>query len=832
MKTIKYLSLILGLLILFSQPSWSAPLAGHVILTKGNVTATAEDGSNRALKRRSEIFNGDIIKTGAAGSVQIRFIDKALMTIKANSEMDIESYQLAQQGDGQKEQALMKLVKGGFRTITGTIGKGDKSAYKVNTPAASIGIRGTNYEVQQEADGGFVMGVYSGGIQVENEAGTINLGEGADFNFTRVKPKSAPKGLLAPPPSLGENSATEQSEEESEGEETTNEDGSDESDEGNDEGEVVEGESGEDDAPAAIAENTATDIDSNVTNAIDSKLTDTIEETKNEFVESDGIEDAILEALIAAGILQVGDTLDALDPIYYELVEKWLANSNFDLIAAIQDLVDQGVTSDFDFNNPYQGIDIDASGNPFASTIITDQEYALGESGKLALMAIPINSSSNYAGDSPSISTLEAQLTSAESVSFSYFDYSAESTVLDIHYKIIDPDTNQIDEYDISFTIDDDLLMSADDLAAFLAGQYEGLTSYRLNDVEQSGTPPLHIDIDYDLNSDGKFTFIPNTSSPNEFIFEMELSFNDTESTATQALLAQLGSDSLTDDDFWYADSGLDMFLGNGSWDANGRPILVNKDVDTYEDESNNQVTETTIEVIKKVEADQTVASLSAFGSCVDAEITCDIQVDNVSAANNIRWGAWLTEVNKGIQINEYDVEGNSFSQDNEEEILAFWIAAERADINQLVGEATFSATSDCAKYGQCIGFADDGVVQNLTAQFDVDFTRGTISNGNLNIETTQDPDLGLLGGSGAVESTWDVNFSGSMISDGEKKPEFQTQSINGTVTDSSGTHGGIIGNIGGIFVKPGDTFAGGYNLGTTDGSNKHAAGVFSMEKQ
>jgi len=39
-----------------------------------------------------------------------------------------------------------------------------------------------------------------------------------------------------------------------------------------------------------------------------------------------------------------------------------------------------------------------------------------------------------------------------------------------------------------------------------------------------------------------------------------------------------------------------------------------------------------------------------------------------------------------------------------------------------------------------------------------------------------------------------------------------------------------IIGNIGGIFVKPGDVFAGGYNLGTTD-TNKHAAGVFSMDK-
>ena len=51
-------------------------------------------------------------------------------------------------------------------------------------------------------------------------------------------------------------------------------------------------------------------------------------------------------------------------------------------------------------------------------------------------------------------------------------------------------------------------------------------------------------------------------------------------------------------------------------------------------------------------------------------------------------------------------------------------------------------------------------------------------------------------------------------------------------MVEQTGSSNAIIGNIGGIFVKPGDKFAGGYNLGTADGTNKHAAGVFSMEKQ
>ena len=79
--------LLLLIIVSLATPAWSADLAGHVILAKGQVTAVNENGDSRKLKRRSKIFNGDIIKTGANGSVQLRFIDKALMTIKANCKL-------------------------------------------------------------------------------------------------------------------------------------------------------------------------------------------------------------------------------------------------------------------------------------------------------------------------------------------------------------------------------------------------------------------------------------------------------------------------------------------------------------------------------------------------------------------------------------------------------------------------------------------------------------------------------------------------------------------------------------------------------------------------
>ena len=209
----------------------------------------------------------------------------------------------------------------------------------------------------------------------------------------------------------------------------------------------------------------------------------------------------------------------------------------------------------------------------------------------------------------------------------------------------------------------------------------------------------------------------------------------------------------------------------------------------------------------------------------------CDVQVENAGGRSNISWGIWFTEPSEGIVFDEIKSDG-TIESDTENDILAFWIAAERADINQLTGTAEiFSATNlDCTKASQCIGFADDGLVRNLSASFDVNFNSGAITNGNLNIQTATDLDSAAI-------STWDVNFSGSMVKDGVKQPEFNTESLTGNVKNNSGAiiSENIIGNIGGIFVKPGDKFAGAYNLGAIDseGTNhKHAAGVFSLDKQ
>ena len=191
---------VLGLMcssLLFSYSATAADIAGRIIMARGDVKAVNSQGTIRQLKRRDSIYSHEVIKTGKGSKVQIRFIDNALLALKAESELNIKAYVYSTANE-EDNQVLMELVAGGFRTLTGKIGKGNKEAYKVETPVASIGIRGTLYDVQLAVDKIFA-GVWKGGISLDTPQGQFNLGVGSDFDFGEISASGVFTGLLNPP---------------------------------------------------------------------------------------------------------------------------------------------------------------------------------------------------------------------------------------------------------------------------------------------------------------------------------------------------------------------------------------------------------------------------------------------------------------------------------------------------------------------------------------------------------------------------------------------------------------------------------------------------------
>lgn len=172
---------------MFTPHAFAAP-AGRVDFAQGTVSATGSDGNPRTLAKGSEVNSGDIITIGD-GRAQIRFTDGGYLALQPNTVFKVDEYAFEGKSDG-KEKGFFSLVKGGLRTISGTIGKANQQTYKLSTPTATIGIRGTAFSATQTGDQLHVT-VGQGRVSITNQSGslTISGGQSAIVN----SPKSSPK---------------------------------------------------------------------------------------------------------------------------------------------------------------------------------------------------------------------------------------------------------------------------------------------------------------------------------------------------------------------------------------------------------------------------------------------------------------------------------------------------------------------------------------------------------------------------------------------------------------------------------------------------------------
>ncbi|MFM9834925.1 MAG: FecR domain-containing protein [Methylophilaceae bacterium] len=130
---------------LFIVHSAFANVVGSVIFKSGDVSITHEDKSTIAAEKNLSLNTGDTIET-REGRVQFSLIDGGKVSLQPNSIFKISKYEFSGKEDG-SEYAIMELIKGGLRTITGLIGHKNRERYKLKTTVATIGIRGTEFTV-------------------------------------------------------------------------------------------------------------------------------------------------------------------------------------------------------------------------------------------------------------------------------------------------------------------------------------------------------------------------------------------------------------------------------------------------------------------------------------------------------------------------------------------------------------------------------------------------------------------------------------------------------------------------------------------------------------
>jgi len=144
-KPLTKLTTVVGVVTLvITSMSFAAVEVGEVGYSRGVLTGKLEGEGARLMGKGQGISQGETLSTGKNSFAIIELNDGTRMTLRPNTVFRVEELNT----NAGEENALLSLIKGGFRAITGSISKKLQGAFKVNTGIATIGIRGTEFDAR------------------------------------------------------------------------------------------------------------------------------------------------------------------------------------------------------------------------------------------------------------------------------------------------------------------------------------------------------------------------------------------------------------------------------------------------------------------------------------------------------------------------------------------------------------------------------------------------------------------------------------------------------------------------------------------------------------
>lgn len=138
-------ALFLGLVV----AAWAGPShavdAGRIKVSKGSVSIQ-RDGKRLSGTIGTVVQQQDTVITGKDGAVGITFLDNSMLSAGPDSVLTIDRYAFDRTTNKGEFESTLK--KGTLAAVSGKIVKQSPEAMKVRTPAAVMGVRGTEFVVQ------------------------------------------------------------------------------------------------------------------------------------------------------------------------------------------------------------------------------------------------------------------------------------------------------------------------------------------------------------------------------------------------------------------------------------------------------------------------------------------------------------------------------------------------------------------------------------------------------------------------------------------------------------------------------------------------------------
>ena len=187
---------VIVLALMSTPPAWAS--GGYIYESTGDVTIMSGKNARNQAVLNQAINSNTIVVTGNDSHAVIKFEDGQVVAMKSNSAFNVKNFTFEEKSE-KKSNILFNNIKGGLLFITGLIGQRYKKSFRLTTPNATIGVRGTEFMVAME-DGILYGKVKSGSISVFNDASSMQFGAGQVLRVSSINdtPVAIPAEELPP----------------------------------------------------------------------------------------------------------------------------------------------------------------------------------------------------------------------------------------------------------------------------------------------------------------------------------------------------------------------------------------------------------------------------------------------------------------------------------------------------------------------------------------------------------------------------------------------------------------------------------------------------------
>ncbi len=168
--------------------------SGKIVTAQGEVNAVSGTGERRRLVTGGSVYPGDVIETARGAQAVVAFRDETRVTLGSQTRFRLDNFVYDDRNAGEGR-FLASILRGSVRALTGLIARSNNRNVGFSTATATIGIRGTGFDVMCTGPCAGEPGDAGTGMTLWTWLGSIEVGQSGQ---TALQVLQAGQGLFIP----------------------------------------------------------------------------------------------------------------------------------------------------------------------------------------------------------------------------------------------------------------------------------------------------------------------------------------------------------------------------------------------------------------------------------------------------------------------------------------------------------------------------------------------------------------------------------------------------------------------------------------------------------